>query len=89
MEAFCLFVGSPKMSSIELVIESYSLNVVKWTLNPSSTPWRMSNLISIIENLKCFVLDWRIVHVLREANGLAENLAKEGMDRANDYVQFF
>lgn len=77
------------MSSIELVIESYSLNVVKWTLNPSSTPWRMSNLISIIENLKCFVLDWRIVHVLREANGLAENLAKEGMDRANDYVQFF
>ncbi|XVE82185.1 hypothetical protein DITRI_Ditri15bG0127000 [Diplodiscus trichospermus] len=40
-EAFIIFASSRWVQNHALIIESDSLNAVKWVLNPNSTPWRL------------------------------------------------
>ncbi|XVE48616.1 hypothetical protein DITRI_Ditri01bG0015700 [Diplodiscus trichospermus] len=42
-----------------------------------------------LENLKVQYGDWTIEHILREANGIADGLAKSGVHSSNDMVLFF
>ncbi|XVF82522.1 hypothetical protein PTKIN_Ptkin16aG0056100 [Pterospermum kingtungense] len=75
-EGFLLFISSQWVVSHKLIIESDSINALKWVLNPTPVPWRIKHMISHIENLKLFVVMWSICHTLREANSVADNLAK-------------
>ncbi|XVF43589.1 hypothetical protein PTKIN_Ptkin02bG0051700 [Pterospermum kingtungense] len=87
-EAFQLFISSQWALSHALAVESDSSNVVMWVNNPDKTPWRMRNLMAIIENMKLQVIGWSISHILREANEVADKLAKSGVKRQNDLVVY-
>lgn len=70
-----------------LVIESDSVNVVKWIQKPETTPRRFRRYVLFMENLKASLNSWSIIHTLREANELADGLAKEGIHGPTDFVQ--
>ncbi|XVE91173.1 hypothetical protein DITRI_Ditri20bG0132900 [Diplodiscus trichospermus] len=85
-EAFILFATSKWEQTEALIIESDTMNAVNWILRPNSAPWRLRNFINHIENLKLMIRDWRIVHVLRECNQVADNLAKEAVNLTSDFL---
>ncbi|XVE88825.1 hypothetical protein DITRI_Ditri19aG0099600 [Diplodiscus trichospermus] len=51
-EAFVIFSYSPWATAHTLIIESDSMNAVKWIKNPISSPWRIRGIITHIEFLK-------------------------------------
>ncbi|XVF70541.1 hypothetical protein PTKIN_Ptkin11bG0169800 [Pterospermum kingtungense] len=87
-EAFSLLVSSPWAKMNKLIVESDSYNAVQWTNKPESAPWKMRNIINQIECLKSKVCQWEVVHIFREANSIADGLAKEGVLRVDDMVIF-
>ncbi|XVF61697.1 hypothetical protein PTKIN_Ptkin08bG0151400 [Pterospermum kingtungense] len=87
-EAFLLFTSSPWAPSCKLIVESDSLVVVKWTLALVSVAWRMRNVSNHIENLKVLLAGWDIQHTLREANHRTDMLAKDGVNRVVDMVEW-
>lgn len=88
-QAFMMFAASNWNESHFLVIESDSFNAVSWIKSPSQAPWRMRKWILQIETLKRKVKKWEIIHVRREANQQADSLAKAGIGRATDLVNFW
>ncbi|EOX99663.1 Uncharacterized protein TCM_008400 [Theobroma cacao] len=87
-EAFILFSNSIWVHNHSLVIESDSRNAIRWINDPSKTPWRLRKWMLHIEVLKKRVTDWKIRHRLREGNREANLLAKEGVGREVDLVEF-
>ncbi|XVE77075.1 hypothetical protein DITRI_Ditri13aG0032800 [Diplodiscus trichospermus] len=87
-EALSIYFSFQWVNSHRLIIESDSSNEVKWVTNPTSVPWRLRWIVVQIENLKLQFSNWTIKHVLREANELANSLAKSGVHRLEDMVVF-
>ncbi|XVF38399.1 hypothetical protein REPUB_Repub20aG0098300 [Reevesia pubescens] len=88
-EAFKIFVSSKWVSSFVLVIESDCSNAVKWFNNNHLFPWRLKRFCPLIDSFKNSVLDWKIQHVVREANDVADAFAKEGACRTSDLLVLF
>ncbi|XVF55660.1 hypothetical protein PTKIN_Ptkin06aG0054600 [Pterospermum kingtungense] len=88
-EAFGIFGASIWVNSHALTIESDSMNIVKWVLNPRSVPWRMRYIVQQIESLKLLVPRWSIQHVMREGNVNANELAKGRVDKLEDWYYSF
>ena len=80
-EALLIFSASRWASSVGLIIESDSKNAVLWMEQPDETPWRLRKWTTHISLLKKNISDFKIVHVLREANGEADELTKGGVER--------
>ncbi|EOY22891.1 Uncharacterized protein TCM_014929 [Theobroma cacao] len=87
-EAFILFSNSIWAHNHSLAIESDSRNAIRWINDPSKTPWRLRKWMLHIEVLKKKVTDWKIRHTLREGNREANLLAKEGVGREVDLIEF-
>ncbi|XVF66499.1 hypothetical protein PTKIN_Ptkin10aG0041000 [Pterospermum kingtungense] len=85
-EAFLTFIDSPYVYNCALIVESDSKNAVTWVNSPLSAPWRVLNFINHIECLKRKLRKWEVVHIFREANQVADQLAKEGVSRTSDLV---
>ncbi|XVF23444.1 hypothetical protein REPUB_Repub13aG0039200 [Reevesia pubescens] len=68
------------------IIESDSVNVVKWINNPSSSPWKLRKHYAHIEHLKKALVDWEVLHTLRENNSFANCLAKAGVNRPHNLL---
>lgn len=83
-----LFIQSKWADKYRLVIESDSTNGVKWVKEPNSVPWRFKKWMLQIEAFKRKVSGWQIKHVLREGNKDTDTLAKEGVNREVDPVEF-
>ncbi|XVE50304.1 hypothetical protein DITRI_Ditri01bG0151200 [Diplodiscus trichospermus] len=77
-EAFMMFLASRWNLNKAIIIENDSTNVVKWILNPNTAPWRVRNIINHIKKFLKSIGEWKIVHLLRECNLVADLLAKEG-----------
>ncbi|XVF84739.1 hypothetical protein PTKIN_Ptkin17bG0062500 [Pterospermum kingtungense] len=71
---------------LSLIVESDSRNAVGWVNNPFSTPWRLKHLINHIENLKLLLPEWQVSHIYRECNSIANNLAKDGVNRTDNLL---
>ncbi|XVF07574.1 hypothetical protein REPUB_Repub06bG0151200 [Reevesia pubescens] len=82
LEAFLIFAGSKWCSIGGLIVESDSLNAVKWFNNVVSIPWRLKRFSYLLESFKLAIPGWRVVHVLRERNTVADGLAKAGVLRS-------
>ncbi|XVF66579.1 hypothetical protein PTKIN_Ptkin10aG0048600 [Pterospermum kingtungense] len=87
-EAFILFLSSTWVMSSKLIVESDSMVAVDWARKPSSVPCRVRNFINHLENLKLKCKDWKIVHIFRKANQVADKLAKEEVQREASFVLF-
>ncbi|XVF48899.1 hypothetical protein PTKIN_Ptkin03bG0225300 [Pterospermum kingtungense] len=62
------------------------MNAVLWVANPSKVPWRLRCIRNHLEDLKAKVVGFEVVYVRREANQVADMLAKEGVGRINDLL---
>ncbi|XVF28494.1 hypothetical protein REPUB_Repub15cG0033900 [Reevesia pubescens] len=78
-KAFSIFASSKWLSSYGVIIESDSMNVVNWFNNRALMPWKLKRHRAAIDSLLEVVLIWKVQHVLREANKLADSLARAGV----------
>ena len=84
-EGLSLFSSSTWTQSHNLIIESNSKNVIL-AKSHLLVPWRMKLISNQIEILKSRVKGVSFVHIFREANSVADSLAKAGISRSSDLV---
>ena len=65
-----------------VVLESDSMVAVSWVNNKKNRPWKLQNYLNHIDHLAKEVNCLQIKHVMREANVLADYLAKRGSSQA-------
>lgn len=65
-----------------LIIESDSTTVVGWVNSCSKRPWKWINILNEIDFLMKEVSCLGVKHEIREANGIADYLAKKGCTRS-------
>ena len=85
-EGLSLFSSSTWAQSHNLIIESDSKNAILWAKSHLLVPWRMKLISNQIEALKFRVKGVSFVHIFREANSVADSLAKAGISRSSDLV---
>lgn len=73
-------------SLYSLIIESDSINAVKWVSEPTIRFGNIENEYLELSLSKRKIEDWKIIHTLRNANGVADQLVKNGVLRENDLL---
>ena len=84
--AFDIFLSSDRFGGKELVIESDSAVALAWCSKKDARPWKLWNILNAIDCMidKCKAVKW--VKIFREANGMADCLAKSGIDRMENFI---
>ncbi|XP_017977587.1 PREDICTED: uncharacterized protein LOC18600366 [Theobroma cacao] len=88
-EAFKLFGVSKWVGSHCLIVESDSENTVSWVYKPDKAPWRLSKDILVLEGIQKRIREWQLRKINREANGVADELAKSGVQKEENLVLIF
>ena len=88
-EALRIFLSSKWVSSHRLIIENDSSNVVECVLYPQGTPWALKKIMSQIVAYKAMLIEWDIMHILREGNDIADGLAKSGVYIQSDLLVYY
>ena len=70
-----------KFSLWEVLIKSDSALTMGWINCKSNRPWKLRHDLNMIDYFLLEVNCLAVSHIYREANGVADNLAKEGCDR--------
>ncbi|XP_057452115.1 uncharacterized protein LOC130743918 [Lotus japonicus] len=70
-----------------VMVESDSTLAVGWVITKSNRPWKLLNDINQIDHLISEVNCTRAFHIFREANTIADSLAKEGCNRVAPLVE--
>ncbi|XVE65736.1 hypothetical protein DITRI_Ditri08aG0023300 [Diplodiscus trichospermus] len=81
-EALILYASSIWAQNAALIIESDSKNAVNWVLNAKEP----ENLLTILKMLKLMIKEWKVVHISRECNRIADGLTKEGVNRFSNLL---
>ncbi|XVF11262.1 hypothetical protein REPUB_Repub08aG0011600 [Reevesia pubescens] len=81
VEAFSSYADSCWASSYGLIVESDSSVAVNWVNSPKDIPWRFKRLSPFIDAWQSRIPVWKLQHVLREMNTLADGLAKAAATR--------
>ncbi|OMP03730.1 hypothetical protein CCACVL1_02287 [Corchorus capsularis] len=87
-EALLISCASDWKHTHSLVIESDCYNAVKWVNATISCHWELRMFISQIGAITRGVTNWKVHHIFREANSIADELAKAGINRQNDLLEF-
>ncbi|XP_038699593.1 uncharacterized protein LOC119996887 [Tripterygium wilfordii] len=87
-KALEISVAHGSSNGVELIVESDSHNSVSWLKKGSSNPWSMDQDCNAITNLTKVFAAVNFVHIWREANGVADFLAKKGVDRQDLMVSW-
>ena len=69
-----------------IILESDSVNAVKWCRGESDGPWNLAFTINFIKNAIASSGNIEIVHKGRESNLVADSLAKQGLSRSDDFI---
>ncbi|OMO63429.1 hypothetical protein COLO4_32459 [Corchorus olitorius] len=77
--------GSSGMAGIG---ESDCSNAVKWVNALIACPWGLNRFIIEIRAITRRLASWHLSHVFRETNIEADELAKSGIDRPSDLIEF-
>lgn len=83
--AIKIHLNSDHTSRSKFCIESDSLNAVKWSNDPSGGPWNLTFILNFIRSL---TLKGEVVisHKARGCNFVADSLAKQGLDRNDEFL---
>ncbi|EOY12746.1 Uncharacterized protein TCM_031281 [Theobroma cacao] len=84
-----LFFSSPWAATHSLVVESDSANAINWAQHHYKVPWRMKNISNAIETFLRKSTRITFKHVMREANKVADELAKAGVLRDSNFKAYF
>ena len=85
LEVVRIFASSSFNSRLE--VESDSLNAISWVSSSAVIPWRFQFYLNEIRALASSI-QVKFRHVGRSANGFANLLAKQGVDRSSNSVAF-
>ena len=87
--AFDIFLNSNRFEGKELMIESDSAVALAWCSKKDARPWKLWKILNAIDCMsdKCKEVKW--VKIFREANGMANCLAKSGVDRRENFIAWW
>nr|GEW65863.1 zinc finger, CCHC-type [Tanacetum cinerariifolium] len=71
-----------ELRSVNITIESNSLNAVSWFNHPDERPWRLLHHFHDIDAFLVISPNRLVMHIKRERNNDADKLAKEGVSRS-------
>jgi len=71
-----------------IIIEFDSANVISWMNNPNNRPWIHHKLFSSAKRLASCFDSITYTHFYRESNHMADHLAKQGVHRISDFVDW-
>ncbi|XP_073261506.1 uncharacterized protein [Populus alba] len=86
VKAIDLSASNCRLHHKHLIIESDSVNVIRWMTNPLSRPWKHHNLFSYVNRLKAYFSSITFSHIFHESNSMADGLAKQGVRRSSEFV---
>ena len=69
------------------MVESDSLNAISWVSSSAMFPWKSQFYLNEIRALSSSI-QVSFIHVGRAANGFADSLAKQGVDRSSNFLAF-
>lgn len=75
-----------KVQPENLVIESDSLNAVKWCTASEGGPWNLNFHFNFIRNIQQRYPSLLITHQVRSANHVADSFAKQGLHRNSEFI---
>ncbi|XP_010671209.1 uncharacterized protein LOC104888075 [Beta vulgaris subsp. vulgaris] len=87
--ALKISVANDGSCSQAMIIESDSMNAVAWCNNKGDGPWNMCHHLNFIRNIKKSFLNISIIHKGRETNFVADELAKQGLSRREEFIAWF
>ncbi|OMO53301.1 hypothetical protein CCACVL1_28737 [Corchorus capsularis] len=88
-EALLIFYASEWRNNYGLRIESDCVIAVKWVNASISCPWQLRRFISQIGNITRGASNWKLSHIFRESNSMADELAKVGINRESDLIELY
>lgn len=78
--------SSDKIKHRQIIIESDSLNAVRWCNEECGGPWNLKFPLNFIRNARKSELKISIIHQRREANMVADSMAKQGLRRDAEFL---
>ena len=86
--ALKLTLGCSRFEPSHLIIESDSINAVRWCMEGKAGPWNLNFTLNFIKNAlrSSPNLSISIIHKKRESNVIADAFAKQGLRRSDEFV---
>jgi ribonuclease HI len=72
-----------------IIVESVSRNALAWVDNSGACPWSMRFACNKLKNILLSLKNVMFTHVNREANCLADELAKSGSSMAGSWIHWY
>lgn len=72
--------------SSKIILEFDSSNAVLWSNSDAGGPWNLSFHLNFIRNARSKNLNIKIIHRGRNANFVADSLAKQGLHRQSEFI---
>lgn len=69
-----------------MIIESDSLNAVRWCRSPDEGPWNLNFHLNLIRNTLIQNQSISLIHNPRSSNHVADALAKQGLHRTSEFL---
>ncbi|KAJ7942898.1 putative Aldehyde oxidase [Quillaja saponaria] len=78
-KAMSMFPNSTRKDRVELIVESDSKNAISWITKEGSCPWKLESQYREMERDLQKLKGVEVMHTGREANNMADQLAKMGV----------
>ncbi|EOY08885.1 Uncharacterized protein TCM_024158 [Theobroma cacao] len=88
-EGISLFFSSPWVTTHSVVVENDSANAINWVQHHCKVLWRMKNTSNSIETFLRRSTRFTFKQIMREANNIADGLAKAGVLRDSNFKAYF
>ena len=84
--AIQISLNNQEFKTSKIIIESDSQNAVRWCTSQKGGPWHLNFILNFIRSAPARGLEISIHHKRRNANFVADSLAKQGLNRGSDFV---
>lgn len=88
-EGINFFLSSPQAATHHFEVECDSFNAINWTRDHNKVPWRMKFISNAIESYLRNNVGISFIHILWQANLVADGLTKIGVLRACNFKAYF
>lgn len=86
VRAIKITMSSVKIKHQQIIIESDSLNAVRWCNEECGGPWNLKFPLNFSRNARKSELKISIIHQKRDANMVADSLTKQGLRRDAEFL---
>ena len=73
-------------TALGIIIESDSRTAISWASGSSQPPWILNGFVNTIRTIMNFIPPISFLYTPREGNSVADQLAKQGVVRHEDFI---